>query len=82
MKRPFVTVAVVVLALASSGLLVGSAAAKNRSCGTFRAKGTKFAATVLRGPVSCRTTRTVLSAFLSGKGKFHGPPNGPAYLQT
>ena len=53
MKRPFVTVAVVVLALASSGLFVGSAAAKNRSCGTFR-----------------------------GKGKFHGPPNGPAHLQT
>lgn len=60
----------------------GGAAARIRSCGTFRVEGAKFSATVLRGTVKCGAARRVLKDFLSGKGRMHGPPNGPAYKQT
>jgi hypothetical protein len=44
--------------------------------------GTVFDVTIEKGHASCETARTVMRAFLSGKGKLHGPPAGPAYLQT
>jgi len=34
------------------------------------------------GVVSCRKADQVIEAFMSGKGKLHGPRNGPAALQT
>jgi hypothetical protein len=47
------------------------------------AEGTHFNVSILRGPeVKCSTADSVLHDFLSGKGKLHGPANGPAYLQT
>lgn len=72
------TLACGVLALAAT-----PAAAHPVRCGTFHAPGAKaFSATVLRGPVKCSVARHVLSDFLHGKGKLHGPPNGPAPLQS
>jgi hypothetical protein len=59
-----------------------SAPAATMSCPSFRLDGSVFDVTIEKGSVSCRTAATVLRAFLSGKGKLHGPPNGPAYLQT
>jgi hypothetical protein len=38
--------------------------------------------TIERGNVNCATATSVLRAFMSGKGQLHGPPNGPAYLQS
>lgn len=79
--------ATVLMALVLVALVVGSApaattaAARSRSCGTFRAASQTFAATVLRGSVTCRRTRHVLKDFFDGRGKMHGPPNGPAYKQ-
>ena len=63
-------------------VMTGPVNAKSRSCGTFRAQGIRFTVTVLRGKVTCATARHVLGDFLSGKGKMHGPPTGPAYEQT
>jgi len=62
-------------------LLAPPVAASTRSCGTIRAQGTRFAVTVTHGRASCATTRHVLSDFFHGKGKVHGPANGPAYKQ-
>jgi hypothetical protein len=47
--------------------------------GTFR---DRFQVTVLKGNVSCPTARRVLRDFLSGKGKLHGPPDGPLSEQS
>jgi hypothetical protein len=84
--------AVSVLALAGAvsvmpGVAAGgqprlAAAARSRSCRSVIAQGTRFQVTISRGRVSCRTARRVLRAFMSGKGKLHGPANGPAYLQS
>jgi hypothetical protein len=59
-----------------------ASAAQVRSCGSIRADGTSLTVTIEKGSVSCKTARTVLEAFFAGKGKFHGPPNGPAADQT
>jgi hypothetical protein len=64
-------------------ILPGAASARNRNCRSTTAEGTRFNVTILRGPeVKCSTADSVLHNFLSGKGKLHGPANGPAYLQT
>ena len=57
-------------------------AAESRACGSFRVAGSVFDVTIEKGRVSCDTARSVLRGFLSGKAKLHGPPGGPAYLQT
>jgi hypothetical protein len=73
-----VAVVCVLLALIPS---VGIARARN--CPGFRASGARFAVTIQRGAeVRCSTARSVLHSFLTGHGTLHGPPNGPAYLQT
>jgi hypothetical protein len=60
----------------------GAALTRMRPCRTFRAKGTKFSATILRGEVRCRKARRVLRALLSGRGRLHGPRTGPMSEQT
>jgi hypothetical protein len=80
--RRLYTLAVIGGVLAMAFVATGPASAKNRGCGTFRAQDVKFDATVLRGSVSCAIARHVLRDFFSGKGKMHGPPNGPAYEQS
>ena len=56
--------------------------ARARSCPSFTLSGYVFAVKIEKGGVTCSTARKVLRAFLSGRGKLHGPPNGPAYKQT
>jgi hypothetical protein len=80
--RRLCTLTLIGAVCAMAVVMTGPSSAKNRSCGTFRAQGVKFAATVLRGAVTCAAARHVLGDFLSGKGKMHGPPNGPANKQT
>jgi hypothetical protein len=75
------------MGLSSSGFIasaqaVPAAHTASRSCGTVRAEGVTFTVTISRGAVPCKTARTVLQAFMSGKGTLHGPPNGPAFQQT
>lgn len=53
-----------------------------RGCRTVVAAGTRFSVTISKGRATCATARKVLQAFMSGRGALHGPPNGPAYLQT
>jgi hypothetical protein len=40
-----------------------------------------FHVTIERGHASCHRARHILKAFLSGKGRMHGPKNGPAAYQ-
>jgi hypothetical protein len=49
-----------------------------RSCGSVGGRGRRWDVTIENGGVSCRTARKVLRAFLHGKGRMHGPRNGPA----
>jgi hypothetical protein len=77
--RAFGTLALTCVVVA---LLATSAQARSKSCGTFRAHGSTLAVSVLRGSVTCATAQHVLSDFFHGKGRLHGPINGPAYLQT
>jgi hypothetical protein len=67
---------------ALTAVFAAPVAAGSRRCGSFRAQGARFDVTVLRGHVSCAAARHALRDFLSGKGKMHGPPNGPADKQT
>jgi hypothetical protein len=57
------------------------ASANVKACGSIHAQSTTFAVTVTHGNVRCETARRVLSNFLHGKSKMHGPARGPAYLQ-
>jgi hypothetical protein len=50
------------------------------ACGHIRVSGSRFRVTADRG-VACGRARKVLRALFSGKGKLHGPKNGPAYRQ-
>jgi hypothetical protein len=54
----------------------------SHNCPSVKLSGFRYDVTVLKGNVGCQTARTVLKDFLSGKGKMHGNPNGPAYQQT
>lgn len=81
--RRWQTVRVLTAALALAFVMLASSAdATTRACGSFRAQGTTFNVTVLRGSVTFKVARHVLSDFVHGKGTEHGPPNGPAYQQT
>jgi hypothetical protein len=53
-----------------------------RSCVDAHAEGSTFTVTIEKGNVSCSTARMVLRALMSGKGKEHGPPDGPQADQT
>jgi len=59
-----------------------ASSASTRNCPRFRAQGNTFEAIILRGHPDCATVDKVLRAFMSGKGTMHGPPDGPAYLQS
>lgn len=69
-----------VAALASSPAPPASGA-RHRPCGTIHGRGHPWKVTIYKGHVSCHAARRVLRAFLHGKGRMHGPPNGPAYRQ-
>jgi hypothetical protein len=57
-------------------------AAKSKSCRSVSVAGTHLHVTIERGRVNCQRARQVFRTFFSGKGQMHGPPGGPAYLQT
>jgi hypothetical protein len=48
------------------------------SCASVQGAGHRWTVTIDRGRVSCPTARKVLRAFTRGKGRRHGPRNGPA----
>jgi hypothetical protein len=52
-----------------------------RSCGFIRVGGDRFKVTIQQGPVSCPRARNVMRALFAGRGKLHGPENGPASRQ-
>jgi hypothetical protein len=71
------TVVLVSMALASATAVAGP-----RRCGIIYSKGSTLKVKVLHGHVTCSKARWVLKTFFAGKGTLHGPPGGPAYLQT
>jgi hypothetical protein len=73
-------IAVLVLAVPLLGEFP-TAARADHGCGTIHARGYTFHVTVARGRVSCHTARKVLRAFMRGRGRMHGPKDGPAYRQ-
>jgi|SRR5947209_19416638 len=69
--------AVMMFILATSA----NAHSQSHSCGNIKAAGARYSVTVVKGGVSCKRAEHVLSDFLNGGGKMHGPKNGPSYKQ-
>jgi hypothetical protein len=74
--RRYLIVIGLLAAVAGTALTAGPAMAA-RSCGTVTAKGAAVRVTLARGPESCAQARGVAKSYISGRGTFHGPPNGP-----
>jgi hypothetical protein len=74
-------VTVVSLAAVMAVLCATPAAAGSRSCGTVRAGHDAARVTIFRGRVSCVQARRASKDYISGRGTFHGTPNGPRSKQ-
>ena len=75
MHRPFLIVAV--LGAVAAGFAGTPAGAATRSCGTVTAGHQKVSVMISRGPVTCTRSRAAAKTYISGRGTFHGPANGP-----
>lgn len=76
MHRRLITIAILAAAVAS---VSATSAGASRSCGSINRGGEPVPRTVeiLSGPLSCAAARAVAESYVSGRGTFHGPPNGP-----
>jgi hypothetical protein len=79
--RLLATLAVVLSTMAAGTAQGAAPASAARSCGNVHARGHAWKVTIDRGHVTCHAARRVLNAFLHGKGRMHGPKNGPAFRQ-
>ena len=75
-------VVIILAAVAAMGAVPTAGSAREHECPQFRANGVSFNAIVLRGRPRCPVVDRVLRIFMSGGGRMHGPPNGPAYRQS
>ena len=84
-RKRFVIVGMVALTAAALAAIPANAA--GRSCGTVHGGGTTVSEAPVwrveigRGPVTCAQARAAVKNYVSGHGKFHGPPNGPRAKQ-
>ena len=64
--------------VAAASASTGAEAHAARGCGSVGGRGRRWQVTIDSGRVTCGTARKILRAFLHGKGRMHGPRNGPA----